>query len=343
MATTIRASAVGFTVAGAVLAVLLWLIDTGTVVAALRGADPALVAAVGATILLWNGFWGVALWNVLRALEADVGLPLAVLVNAAAAFFNHVSPVGQAGGEPATAYLLTRSIGSDYEVNLAAVASHDAINVVPSVSLAAVGAAYYATTATIDPDLRVLFAGVVAVAVSLPGVVAVAWRRRHGIERAVLGAATRVLEVADRIADAVPLLPAPPDPDVLADQLEGFLSSLAIVARNRRRLAAAVAFSAAGWGVQAVGLWLSVLAVGGSIPLVVPFFVVPLGATASVVPTPGGLGGVEVASVGLLALLTGLDAGTATAAVAIHSVGGYLLTSAVGAAAAGALGARGYR
>lgn len=334
---------VGFAVAGAVLASLLWLIDTGAVLAALRGADPALVAAVGAMILLWNSCWGVALWNVLQALEADAGLRLAVLVNAAAAFFNHLSPVGQAGGEPATAYLLTRSVGTDYEVNLAAVASHDAINVVPSVFLAAVGAAYYATVSTIDPDLRLLFMGVVAVAVSLPALVAVAWSRRLAIKRAVFGLVARLLGVADRVAGVVPLLPAPPEPEAFAGRLEGFLASLAVVARDRRRLAAAVAFSAAGWGFQAVGLWLAVLAVGGSIPLSVPFFVVPLGATASVVPTPGGLGGVEVASVGLLALLTGLDAGTATAAVAIHSVGGYLLTSAVGAAAAGALGARGYR
>lgn len=329
-------TAFGFVVAAVALAAMFWVVDTDAVLEAIRRADPLLVALVGATVLCWNVSWGLALWNVLRALGIDAPLRIAVLVNAAGAFVNHVSPFGQAGGEPVTAYLLSRTVETEYERNLAAVASLDAINVVPSLTFAAVGVSYYVATTTIGPRLEYLFAGVLLAAIGFPAASVVAWRHRRGLERRVAGAATVVFR------HVAPVLPRvdPADADGVADRIAGFVSSLEDVAANRRRLVAAIGCSAFGWAIQAVGLWVAFLAVGAPVPLYVPFFVVPLGTMASVLPTPGGLGGIEVVNVTLVALVTSVSAGTAAVAVTIHSVGGYLLTTAVGAVAATILGVR---
>ncbi len=79
-----------------------------------------------------------------------------------------------------------------------------------------------------------------------------------------------------------------------------------------------------------------------SVPAYAPLVAVPLGATGGGLPTPGGLGGREAINVAVLTLLTGVSAATLTAAVTIHSVGGYLLTTSVGAAATSYLGVEDY-
>jgi hypothetical protein len=102
---------------------------------------------------------------VLAALGTDVGAVDAVLVNAAAAFANNVTPFGQAGGEPATALLVAEVGGTPFERALGAITSFDVLNVVPSLSLAAVGVAAYATVTALGVRLRTVAAGLAVVAV----------------------------------------------------------------------------------------------------------------------------------------------------------------------------------
>jgi hypothetical protein len=328
LATTVA----GLVTALAVFAALFWVVDAGEVLAAAGRADPVLLAGVGGLMLLWNVSWGLALWNVLRALDIEVPLHTALLVNAAGAFADHITPFGQAGGEPVTAWLLNQTAETDYEVSLASIASLDAINVVPSLTFATVGALYYTTTAA-GTGLGALPAAVLAVTVGLSVTVTVVWRYRATVRRP-LGAS--VGAVGRYVLGAVPRVSY----DAVAERIEGFLDALARVAVSRRRLAAAVGCSGVGWGLQAVGLWVTFLALESTVPLYVPFFVIPLGKVGSVLPTPGGLGGTEAVNVTLLSVLTGAAAPTIAAAVTIHSVGGYILTTGVGAAAASALGVR---
>lgn len=327
------ATVAGLTGAAVVFAVMFYVVDAGEVFAAARSGDPVLLAAVAAMILLWNASWGLALYNVLGALEIEIPLHEVLLVNAAGAFANHVTPFGQAGGEPVTAWLLTKTAGTDYEVSLASITSLDAINVVPSLGFASLGALYYVTTTTTNGELGLLPVGVIAAAVVLPLLALVAWRYRDGIGRrlSVLG------PPAHRLASAIPVVPVP-DLETLKERFTGFTQALTRVAVSRERLAAAVGCSALGWAFQAIALWITFLALSTHIPAYVPFFVLPLGKVGSVFPTPGGLGGTEAINVTLLTVLTAASAPTVVAAVTIHSVGGYLLTTSVGAGATSVLG-----
>lgn len=311
---------------------MFWLVDANAVFAAMWRADPVLLAVVVATILLWNVSWGVALWNVLQGQNIDLPVHLAILVTAAGVFVDHVTPFGQAGGEPITAWILTQTAETDYEVSFASVASLDAINIVPSVTFAAVGACYVLTTETGAEELGRLPVAVLVIAVTVPAIAIVGWRRRKRIAGVVSATARRVTAVLPRVS---------------AGRLEGvseravnFQAAVERLAVNRRRLAAALAFSALGWAFQAVGLWVTFIALESFIPLYVALFVLPLGRIGSVVPTPGGLGGTEAITVTLLAVLTNAGAATIAAAVTIHGVGGYMLTTTLGAAAMSTLGVR---
>lgn len=327
---------VGFAAAAGVFAVLFWLADVGTVYRAMVGANPWLLAVVAALILAWIGAWGLALWQVLQALELSVSAPLAVQIHAAAVFVNHVTPFGQAGGEPITALLVSRRLDAEYEVGLASITSLDAINVVPSLAFAGTGASIVALASGDGPlrDFAIAILAALTVAVLITIVV---WRFRRGLLTTGSSIGRRV---GDRLATWIPAH-WPVNPDVIEARIVGYQRALARVAADRRRLALAVGWSALGWATQAVALWVAFIALGVDIPVYVPFFVVPIGTVASAVPTPGGLGGIESVNVGVLALVTDAALAPIVAAVTIHSVGGYVLSTVIGAVAASFLEVQG--
>ncbi|MFB6121769.1 MAG: YbhN family protein [Halobacteriaceae archaeon] len=329
------ATLAGFVVAAAVLAALAYLVGIGDVLRAIGRADVGWVALVGAAILAWMCLWGAGLRTVLAATGTEIPLADAILVNAGASFANHVTPFGQAGGEPVAAWLLSDVSGADYERALAAVASFDTINVVPSLSFAAVGLAYYASVSTLGTRFRLIGVGIALFALVLASALYVGWHHRE-VAEALLA---RLVAVPTRaLGRVIPRFDPPSAADV-EERIERFVGGIERVASDRGRLGLALAFSTGGWLVQSLGLWFAFRALGVPIPGYVPLFVVPMGTVASVLPTPGGLGGIETVQVALL-VATGTAAATATAAVAIFSVGGFFLTTTLGAASVAALQAR---
>ena len=332
----VAATAAGLGVAVAVLTLLVVLTGGEAVLTALGRATPPLVAAVAAAVLAWLCLWGLALRAVLSAAGGSLGAVDAVLVNAGAAFANHVTPFGQVGGEPLAAWLLADVSGTPFERSLGTMTSFDTVNVMPSLSLAAVGLGYYASVAVLGARLRSVAAGLAVVAVAAPALAALAWRYRRDVEVSLVALVAPPLRVGGRLLPVV----SPPGRAAVEDRVRGFLGAIESVATDRRRLAVALACSTAGWLAQVVGLWVALRAVGATVPLYVPLFVVPLGAVGSAMPTPGGLGGIEPVQVGLLTATTAAAAATVTAAVLVFSVGGYLFTTSIGAAAVAVLQVR---
>jgi len=322
--------AAGLGAAVLVLAVLTLVVGVDSVLADLERADPRLVAVVAASILTWLVLWGVSLRVVLAAVGAEISVVDAVLVHAGAAFANHVTPFGQAGGEPIAAWLLSDVSGAPFERSMAAITSFDVINVVPSLTLAVVGLLYYSAVATLGTTVRWLAAGVVVLVVVVPVVAVAGWRRREAVQRGVARIVTPPARLVGRLLPRV----TAPTREAIEERLARFVAGLESVATDRRRVTAALVLSGSGWLVQAVGLWVALRAVGVSVPPYVPLFVVPLGTIAGALPTPGGLGGTETVQVVLLTATTAAAESAITAAVLIFSVGGFLLTTSVGAASA---------
>lgn len=327
-------TALGFVAAAAVLAAIFLLADAGEVRDAVASADLRLVAAVGGLVLLWNVSWGLGLWNVLRSLGIDVAPRGAVLIHAVAAFADNVTPFGQLGGEPVSAWLIAKRADVDYEVGFGAITGLDAVNAVPSLALAGVGLAYvlrfHAPGGSLGSALRLSALAIVVA----PGVALVLWRYRRAVTPRLVGLVVALGRLSTRLVDR---LDAPSRPAVRA-RLRGYVVALETIGANRYRLAAALGWSSTGWLCQMLALWVAFRAVGAPIPVYVPLLVIPLGRVAAATPTPGGLGGIEAVYVGLTVLLTSVPAGAAAVAVTLHSVGGYLLTVGLGAAIGTALG-----
>jgi uncharacterized protein (TIRG00374 family) len=337
----LRATVVGFGAAILVVGLLIWAVGVDELVAQLRMADPAVVGLVFVATLGWLAAWGVALRTVLDVLGVDLRVHTAFFVFAGAMFSNNVTPFGQAGGEPVTALLVSRVADTEYETGLAAIASVDTLNFVPSISLALVGAGFFASEVALGARRNVLLAvvTVVVLAVAVPSAVYVAWVRRYAIEARVIDRLTPLIRAAGRY---VPRL-SPPTPSAIERRINGFFRAIERIAADPRGLAVALAFSALGWLCQAVGLWLAFYAIDAPISFALVLFAVPIGAIAGVTPLPGGVGGIEWVLVTLLSTVTGPAIGPATATAAVVVFRGlvYWTPVVIGGAVMSVAGVRG--
>lgn len=331
-----RSAAAGFAGALVVLAALVWFVGVDALLTALSGADPTLLAVVLLVAALWLTAWALALRAVLGALGATISPLRAVAIYAGVLFANNVTPFGQAGGEPASALLISGTARTEYETALAAIASADSLNFLPSTGLALVGVTYFSVVVAVGEEIRWATAAVVGMAVAIPVAGYLGWRNRNRLEAAVGRVLTPLTQVVTR---RVPWFEEPTR-GAVEERIGGFFEAIEVVAEDRRALAVAVGFSTLGWLAQATALWISLQAVGVAAPFAAVLVAVPVGAIAGVTPLPGGLGGVEAVLIALLVPLAAVAPATAAAAVVIHRGAIYWLPTLVGGGVVSAVGAR---
>ncbi|MFB6122979.1 MAG: YbhN family protein [Haloferacaceae archaeon] len=294
----LRATALGFAGALVVFALLFSFAGFDRLVAKLSRADASVVGLVFLATLGWLAAWGFALRVVLSVLGVSLSVFESFFVFTAAMFSNNVTPFGQAGGEPVTALLISEVGDTEYETGLAAIASVDTLNFVPSITIAIIGAGYFLTEVAFGTNrrLELAIAAVAVLAVGVPAVVYLGWQRRYELEARVVRGLTPLVR---RVASHVPRVPVPTASGV-ERRINGFFRAIERVASNPRGLALALALSSLGWLCQMVGLWLAFQALQTPIPLSIALLVVPIGAIAGVTPLPGGAGGIESVLVVLL-------------------------------------------
>ena len=329
-----RHSLVGFAGAIAVIAVLFWFVGYDDVAEAFALVRPWALVAVAGVALLWILAWSLGLRTVLGILDIHVPVTGAYLLQAAVQFTNNVTPFGQAGGEPISALIISRSVDAEYETGLAAIASVDAINFLPSIGFALVGLAYYGIVFTLSTRLRQAALVIALLILVLVAVGYAAWRYRHRLEELSVAALAPVLGIVGR---AFPFRKAP-DREVVRSHVRGFYRDIGRLTDQPGRLAVAIAFSTVGWFCLVGSLWLSLFALGHPVPFASLLVVIPIAAMAGLAPFPGGLGSTEAVLVLLLVPITAVTPAVAGAAVLVHRTGTYWFPILVGGGAAAYLG-----
>jgi uncharacterized protein (TIRG00374 family) len=311
----LRATALGVVAALALFGGLIWFAGVDRLFSTLRGADLSLVAVIVLATLCWITAWGLALRTVLDALGVAFSPLKSFFVFSAAMFSNNITPFGQAGGEPVTALLISETSGAEYETSLAAIASVDTLNFVPSITIALIGAGYFATQVALgaNRNITVAIAAVVVLAVAVPTLLYAGWRSRDALERRVVAWLTPAIR---RVSGVLPRVSAVSE-TVVRNRIEGFFDGIERITSKPRGLALALAFSALGWGCLMLALWTAFQAIGTPIPASVALFAVPIAAIAGVTPLPGGAGGIETV---LVLLLVAAPLPTITTPIALAAV-----------------------
>ena len=309
----------GFTVAAVLLYLLGHVVGWGEILRTIRTADPLwLVLAMASTtagLIAWTRVWK----DVLSALAVDVPFPSLAMTYFAATFADYVTPAGKVGGGPIIAYLLSTDERVTYHEGLASVTTTDLLNVLPLFVFAAVGTVGLLVRGNLPPraDLFVVaiagFAGVVALVI-----VFVAYRRAD-LEAWFVSVLTPVV-------GRLPFV----DATSVEAEIREFSTQIGRIAERPRLLVGTLAYSLVGWVLFAAPLYLAARALGVSLYPPLVLFIIPASTLAGLIPTPGGLGGVEFAVTGLLVALAPLDAGAAAAVTLLYRVANYWFVVVVG-------------
>ncbi|WP_227377744.1 lysylphosphatidylglycerol synthase transmembrane domain-containing protein [Haladaptatus halobius] len=315
-----RVTAVGFLGTLVILSGILYLVGIEDLLRVLSRADTGLVVLVGAVTVGWLTAWALGLRTVLAVLGVRLSVVRSFLVLNGAIFSNNVTPFGQAGGEPVAALLISKVAETEYERGLAAIASVDTINFLPSITLALIGAAYFATEITFSQRLRVATGLVVGLAAVVPALIYLGWRNRDAVEQRLESVLTPLVQRLTKVLPGI----SPPDDSDVKSRIEGFFVAIERIATNRRGIVLTLTASTLGWVLQMIALWAAFWAIGTSIPFSVMLFVVPMGALASITPLPGGTGGIETVLVAILASLPSIAIGLETALAAVVIFRGFV-------------------
>ncbi|WP_049969106.1 lysylphosphatidylglycerol synthase transmembrane domain-containing protein [Haladaptatus cibarius] len=313
----------GFVVAGVLLYLLVVVAGWRRVISALQGADYTWVWVACASTVVGLAAWGKAWQIVLAVLDIKVEFKRLVVTYFAATFANYVTPLGQAGGEPFIAYILSRDTEASYEDSLASVVTADLLNLLPFFNFAALGLSYLLLQASLPDNAKTLAQGLVVLAFGVPALAYAGWRFRERVQDLVLRLARPFASRTNRITV-----------DGIRTRIERFYASLERIADEPRELLFALVFSYTGWVFFALPLYFAGRSLGLPLGLLLVLFIVPASTLAGLTPTPGGLAGVEAALVVLIVGLAPITTGSAVAATLIYRFASYWFVLVIGGLAA---------
>jgi uncharacterized protein (TIRG00374 family) len=313
----------GFAVAVGLVYLLGAVVGWDRTLARLRTADPWWVVVASGSSLLSLAAWTKTWQAVLRAVGVTVPYRRLVVTFHAATFANYVTPMGQAGGEPFIAYILSRDTAADFEQSLASVVIADLLRMLPFFNVGLVGLAYLLWTAAIPERIEGFAALLVAFAVAAPAGIVLAWRYREAVRRDILRGLGPLARRTGRV-----------DLRSVDERIGRLYESLELITDSPRELAVAVGFAYVGWLLFALPLYFSGLALELHVPLLMVFFLVPITVIAGSTPLPGGLAAIEATLVALLTALVAFSADEALAVTTVYRLTSYWLVVAIGGLAA---------
>ena len=303
-----------FGVSGLFLALLIYFSDTEKFLNAISNADPLLLAP--ALILGLSAFlvWGYVWHLFFRQMDIDISLYRTMEMFMAGNFLNSVTPLGQFGGEPFMAYIVSRNTGASYEKSFSFVASADIINAVPFITYLLAGAGYMFFFRTVN---NIIAKGAL-LAISLAAVggllVYLLWFDEDIVEKYLFKALNKVQKVTghgDKLSKEI------------KERISAVKKSFREAGESPKMLLKATAITHVNLVLQGTALYFILLSLSLTPEITAIYFTVLLSGLASFSPTPGGTGTFEAAFAGVLLLFYPVGFATALTAAILFRLSSY--------------------
>mgnify|MGYP000252755376 CR=1 FL=1 len=182
-----RKEVLWYGVALALFAGLLYAADINEFVASIRQVDPLLFGsglAIGfSSLLVWAWVWHRFFGQL--GIESTVSRTVRMFLTGH--FLNSITPLGQFGGEPIMAFIVSDTTGTDYETALACVVSSDIVNAAPFFTFPLAGIVYLAVVGTVGGVLTKIGVVTVGLLVIGGGVAYLLWSDDARLGRTVVG------------------------------------------------------------------------------------------------------------------------------------------------------------
>jgi uncharacterized protein (TIRG00374 family) len=298
-------------VTGLLFVILLYFADLREFLVSIRDADLSLfLIALGvgfSSLLVWAWVW--------HRFFDKLGIPSTVSQTIrmflTGHFLNSITPLGQFGGEPIMAYIISESTGTDYERALTSVVSSDIINAAPFFTFSLGGILYLSVVTTLSEFLfRV---GVIAAVILTVGGIGayLLWSDKRTLGGSVIGVVDWIeRRIEPRIGRGEAVF------ESIRESILEVETIFHEAGNDRVFLVETVLISHLAIVAQIISLYFVFLSMGIEPRFVPIYFIVTLSTIATLSPTPGGSGTYEAAFSGLMTIFYSVRLATAlTAAV----------------------------
>jgi len=280
-----------YSVSTLILAGLIVFADIKEFVKAVSSVDPLLMFASlvsGLSVfLIWGYVWHSFFQNLGFKSSAIKSYKILMAGN----FMNSVTPLGQFGGEPFMAYVVSKNTGEGYERSLSTVISADIVNAIPFLTYGSIGILYIMLFSTITMSMRTGIYLLMIINVSLIILAYLTWFKTDKIESIIHNFLDKIesrINYSTKLIDSIK--------DRIADTKEAFKQA----GDDKRHLVKVITVSHLAPLTQLISLYLILLGLDVLPTFAGVYFTVILGGLASFSPTPGGAGTFEAAFSGLL-------------------------------------------
>ncbi|MFB6100762.1 MAG: lysylphosphatidylglycerol synthase transmembrane domain-containing protein [Candidatus Nanohalobium sp.] len=294
-----RKSLLYFGVATLLVAALIYFTDVQKFIRNIRSAEklPLLVGVffglMSFTILgyTWHRF--------LNKIDIDTSYPESFQLFMSGQFMNSVTPLGQLGGEPVMAYIVSDTQDTSYEEALSAVMSADIVNTVPFLTFLLGGAAYITLIPSRSLSSNVLWTVGVAAAITAIGgaITYVLWFRAEILEEKLTSLVRKVVGVTGRGEKKA---------EKLEERFHHLRKTFDSIGEDPHHLISTAAIAHVFFLFQVAALYSVISAVGKTPNISSLYFVVAVASIANFMPTPGGSGAFEVWMTGVLSQFAGI-------------------------------------
>ncbi|WP_435345146.1 lysylphosphatidylglycerol synthase transmembrane domain-containing protein [Haloarchaeobius sp. HRN-SO-5] len=326
-----RELAVGVGVGVSVLAILAVGVGWETVVSRVLAADLQLFALAVVASALSIIAWTLSVYALVHRVPNAPGARQFAVLYLSSSVVKQVLPLGSASGPAVIAYVVSRYSDVSLERILLATTVSGFLGVVASGVVAVVGLFVVMATQPVPAWLLRLVLGLVSVGVVLLGVVTVLAIWPSVLRQTVLRLAGALHPSVTRLSSRAG---AALEPSKVRTYLDRFIETGELVAEAPRSVALSFLGSILGWLLMAAALTLSLEAVRLPASYALAMFAVPVSGVATVVPLPGGLGGVEATLSTLVSLATGNGVASVGAGIVLYRLSTFWFRLLVGSVAA---------
>lgn len=273
-----------FGVSTAIIVGLVYLADVEDFIRALQSTDLVLLAPAFIFGLAVFPAWAFTWYRVFRKAGIELGYFKSLEIFMAGTFMNSITPIGQFGGEPIMAYLVSRNSNGNYEESISSVFSADVINGIPMITFVLGGGIFQLFFGTLQSVvLQAVYAAFLAFGVG--GIIVyLLWFESGTIEGAILGVVERFVNFTGLLEDKL---------EGLEERLEDVEETFRTIGRHPVYLFETALVAHIGFLFQVGCLYFIMLSLGYRVDFTSIYFVVVVSGLAGFAPTPGGSGAFE--------------------------------------------------
>lgn len=310
-----------FGVSTLIFAVLVWLADLDKMIEAFSQAELIYLAfscVAGFSILV---VWSLNWFNFFKVSNINCNFPRTFQLFTAGQFLNSVTPLGQFGGQPFMAYMISKYSDASYEKSLATVMSADVIAIIPLSTFVILGYSYITVTGTVSGELTRM--SIIASSLLLFGIVMsyLGWYRPGSLENTILKTVEKTTSLLGKGSEFV---------EKLEKRLENVESTFKTVGENPKAVIKSLAITHTAFLLKMAAFYGVMLSVGLEMNFFQVMLLIPLASVANFSPTPGGAGTFEAAMAGLIILFIDISLATALTTAILYRIATYWVNIAVG-------------